>query len=461
MSEPIRTKPKSSMKIDNAPTPHNTPASVMNNSFLKNGNPVQNKQDNSNNVSSKGNAAAAAAAASSNNDSAQDIKEEDVQSALTNQPLLLQSIQEKLGSLVGQDSGYVDQLPPQIRNRIYGLKKLQNDLFVLEKDFQVEMFELEQKYLQKYAPLHDRRRHIVVGDEEPSNQEINKGKEIEKLEKADQGEDEDEDEEANQVTGVDANTDVKGIPSFWLTALENLPVVSDTITDRDAEVLDYLQDVQLQYLTEGKPGFKLVFTFDKETPFFDNTVLTKTYYYQSELGYSGDFIYDHAEGDKIHWADNESNVTIAVEKRKQRNKVTKQVRTIEKITPVESFFNFFDPPRAPSSVEKAAAQEQQEAPAESAEDGLEDEEELEELEQRLALDYSIGEQLKDKLIPRAIDWFTGAALEFEFDNEQDDEFEEGDEDEDEDQDEDDEDEDEEEEDDFAGKKENPPECKQS
>ncbi|AQZ11699.1 NAP1 (YKR048C) [Zygosaccharomyces parabailii] len=448
MSEPIRTKPKSSMKIDNAPTPHNTPASVVNNSFLRNGNPVQLKG------LSKDTA-----------DLPQTIGEEDIQSAFKNQPLLLQSIQEKLGSLVGQDSGYVEQLPPQIKDRIYGLKKLQNDLFSIEKDFQVEMFELEQKYLQKYTPLHDRRRRIVVGEEEPTEEEINKGKEIEKLEGT--GEEEGtETEPEEEKQAAQGNADLKGIPSFWLTALENLPVISDTITDRDAEVLDYLQDVQLQYLSDGKPGFKLLFVFDKQNPFFDNTVLTKTYYYQTELGYSGDFIYDHAEGDKINWADNESNVTISVEKRKQRNKVTKQVRTIEKITPVESFFNFFDPPRAPSVDSKEDEQQ-----AEN-EDGLEDEDELEELEQRLALDYSIGEQLKDKLVPRAIDWFTGAALEFEFDNEAEDEFEEGDDDEDDedddeedeeddDDDDDDDGEDEEEADDFAGKKEAPPDCKQS
>jgi nucleosome assembly protein 1-like 1 len=29
------------------------------------------------------------------------------------------------------------------------------------------------------------------------------------------------------------------------------------------------------------------------------------------------------------------------------------------------------------------------------------------------LDYNIGEDIKEKLIPRAIDWYTGAALEYE------------------------------------------------
>jgi nucleosome assembly protein 1-like 1 len=60
------------------------------------------------------------------------------------------------------------------------------------------------------------------------------------------------------------------------------------------------------------------------------------------------------------------------------------------------------------------------------------------------LDYNIGEDIKEKLIPRAIDWFTGAALEYEeideddLPAEYDDEFsEEEDEEEDEDEDEDD------------------------
>lgn len=68
----------------------------------------------------------------------------------------------------------------------------------------------------------------------------------------------------------------------------------------------------------------------------------------------------------------------------------------------------------------------------------------EELEAKLELDYQLGEDIKEKLIPRAIDWFTGEALQFEegldFDE---DEFEDEDDEDDEDEsrDEDDEDED--------------------
>ena len=70
---------------------------------------------------------------------------------------------------------------------------------------------------------------------------------------------------------------------------------------------------------------------------------------------------------------------------------------MKKTVPTESFFNFFSPPKAPSD------------------DDEEDEEEdaSSDIEERLELDYQLGEDIKEKLIPRAIDWFTGEALAFE------------------------------------------------
>lgn len=56
------------------------------------------------------------------------------------------------------------------------------------------------------------------------------------------------------------------------------------------------------------------------------------------------------------------------------------------------------------------------------------------IEERLELDYQLGEDIKEKLIPRAVDWFTGEALQFE---EMDDDLEEGEFDDEDDEDEDD------------------------
>lgn len=72
---------------------------------------------------------------------------------------------------------------------------------------------------------------------------------------------------------------------------------------------------------------------------------------------------------------------------------TKQTRIVKKTVPTESFFNFFSPPSAPSEED--------------------DDDAASDIEERLELDYQLGEDIKEKLIPRAIDWFTGEALAFE------------------------------------------------
>ena len=60
----------------------------------------------------------------------------------------------------------------------------------------------------------------------------------------------------------------------------------------------------------------------KQRAYFTNSSLSKSYFYQWEAGYAGDFIYDHAEGDEIHWVDGK-DMTMRVEIKKQRNKNTK------------------------------------------------------------------------------------------------------------------------------------------
>lgn len=59
--------------------------------------------------------------------------------------------------------------------------------------------------------------------------------------------------------------------------------------------------------------------------------------------------------------------------------------------PTDSFFNFFSPPKPPAENEETSS----------------------DIEERLELDYQLGEDIKEKLIPYAIDWFTGEALQYE------------------------------------------------
>ncbi|KAI0167062.1 nucleosome assembly protein [Hypoxylon sp. FL1284] len=365
------------------------------------------------------------------------IKEEDLDRAaaasiFAQNPKLVQMIQGRLGSLVGRSSGYIESLPANVRRRVAGLKGIQKDHSKLEAEFQEEVLQLEKKYFAKFTPLYEQRASIINGKDEPTDDQVKAGEE-------DNEEDEEAKAEKADTAATEATENVKGIPEFWLSAMKNQISLAEMITDRDEAALRYLTDIRMEYL--DKPGFRLIFEF-AENSFFTNKTITKTYFYQNESGYGGDFIYDHAEGDKIEWKENQ-DLTVRIESKKQRNKNTKQTRIVKKTVPTESFFNFFSPPKAPTDDDDDAASD---------------------IEERLELDYQLGEDIKEKLIPRAIDWFTGEALAFEeLDDLEDEQF---DEDEDEDDDlsedrDDDEEEESDDDDDGAKPKQEAQECKQS
>lgn len=198
--------------------------------------------------------------------------------------------------------------------------------------------------------------------------------------------------------------------------MKNAVPLSETITDADEEALKQLTNIRLSYL-DGQAGFRLHFTF-APNDFFEDEELTKTYYYQvgysiqqqacandkDQVGYGGDFVYDKAIGHEIKWKE-DKDLTKKVEIKKQRNKTTGRTRVVRKVVPTDSFFNFFKPPQPPTR------EELQEEDV--------DEEELEELDSRLEMDYQLGEDFKEKIIPRAVDYFTGKALRYEDDYEED------------------------------------------
>ncbi|KAI3400187.1 hypothetical protein diail_4072 [Diaporthe ilicicola] len=407
MAEPIKNKRP---EIAVAPTPQNTPAN---------------------------NAPISSHAQQPGVDS---IKEEDLDRAgaasiFAQNPKLVQMIQGRLGSLVGRSSGYIESLPTQVKKRVAGLKGIQKEHSKLEAEFQEEVLQLEKKYFAKFTPLYEKRAAVVNGTTEPTEQEIEAGEE---------DDEEDEDEEATGAADkeekpAESNEAVKGIPEFWLSAMKNQISLAEMITDRDEGALRHLTDIRMEYL--DKPGFRLIFEFG-ENEYFTNKTVTKTYFYQNESGYGGDFIYDHAEGDKINWKEGR-DLTVRVEQKKQRNKNTKQTRIVKKTVPTESFFNFFSPPNAPSEGDDDAASD---------------------IEERLELDYQLGEDIKEKLIPRAIDWFTGEALAFEEMDEEDfdeEDFEDDDDEDDLSEDRDEDEESDEDDDDGSKPKQEAAECKQS
>lgn len=308
-----------------------------------------------------------------------------------------QQLQNKLSSLVGKSSGYLESLSPGVRARVEELKRLQEDRDSLHQDFLKEKRELERKYEEKERPLFDKRARIVSGEEEVASQE-----------------------QAGQE-------DQPGVPEFWLVALKNCEELEEYITEKDEEALKHLLDIRAERLPDGEPGFVLHFIFQQPNPFFTNTTLSKTY----RMADDEEPMLQRAEATPIEWKQGKQ-LTVKVMKRKPKKPGASSGYKREC---ADSFFNFFSPPQVPESADQL-------------QDG-----DMEQLQEQLELDYAMGVAIKDKVVPSAVRWFTGEALagdDDEDDEEEDEEEDDDDDDEeevDEEEDEDDDDDDDEEEED--------------
>ncbi|CAK9223728.1 unnamed protein product [Sphagnum jensenii] len=308
---------------------------------------------------------------------------------------LVNILKDKLQHLAGQSSGYLESLSPKVKRRVVVLQELQSDHDELEAKFKEERAALEAKYQKLYEPLYSKRAEIVNGDleVEPSKDEV---------------------PESN------AASEEKGVPQFWLTAMKTNEILAMQITERDEAALKYIKDIKWSNLDENK-GFILEFYFDSN-PYFKNPMLTKTYHMIED----DEPILERAVGTEIEWIPGK-NLTTKVLKKKPK-KGAKNTKPVTKTERCESFFNFFSPPQVPDEEDI-------------------DQDTAEELQDLMEQDYDIGSTIRDKIIPHAVSWFTGEALQGEDLEDEDEEGDEDDEDEDDDEDDEDEDEEEDEEDD--------------
>lgn len=317
---------------------------------------------------------------------------------------LVNALKDKLQTLVGTSSGYIESLPPKIKKRVEILQKMQAEHDELVSKFLEEKAALEAKYQNMYEPLYSKRHDVVNGITDI----------------------EDTKEEKTAKDSKEENSGEKGVPKFWSTAMTNNEILRVQITERDEDALKFLKDIKWSRLDEGK-GFKLDFFFN-ENPYFKNTVLTKTYYMVDE----NEPILERVTGTVIDWFPGKKLTEKVM--RKKLKKGAKSGKTVTRVEQCASFFNFFKPPQIPDDDEDL-------------DDDLADD-----LQDLLEQDYDIGSTIRDKIIPRAVSWYTGEAVETDDedeDEEDDEEDEDGDDDEDED--EDDEDEEDDEEDDHEDK----------
>lgn len=298
---------------------------------------------------------------------------------------------------------YIRSLPAPVRRRIKALKKLQFESIKIEAKFYEEVHKLECVYHSKYFPLYDRRDAIVNGTYEPNDEECDwpseeeddelskELKEKAKLEAAgDQKKTEKEKKEEEKV----------GIPGFWLTVFHNVSMLSEMIQVYDEPILKHLLDVRVIILEKDPMGFVLEFHFSKN-PYFSNALLTKEYIMKCEPDENDPFNFEGPEiykcvGCKIEWF-KDQNVTLKTVKKKQKHKSKGQIRTVLKTEPNDSFFNFFNPPDVPEDPNAEIDDDTQAL---------------------LSSDFEIGHYIRERVIPRAVLYFTGEAMDDDLEEEE-------------------------------------------
>ncbi|XP_069760428.1 nucleosome assembly protein 1-like 1 isoform X3 [Narcine bancroftii] len=332
-------------------------------------------------------------------DASEDSKARQLTVQMMQNPRILAALQERLDGLVGNPSGYIESLPKIVKKRVNALKNLQVKCAHIEAKFYEEVHELQRKYAALYQPLFDQRCDIINAALEPTEEECKwQGDEEEELsvnipdfkiyeqdemkEKV-KVEEEKKDEEKDKP---------KGIPEFWLTVFKNVDLLSDMVQEHDEPILKHLKDLKVKFSDPGQPmSFTLEFKFEPNE-YFTNEVVTKTYKMRSEPDESDPFSFDGPEimectGCHIDWKKGK-NITMKTIKKKQKHKGRGTVRTVTKTVPNDSFFNFFSPPEVPENGEMD-----------------------EDCEAILTADFEIGHFLHERVVPRAVLYFTGEAIE--------------------------------------------------
>ena len=311
----------------------------------------------------------------------------------------------------------MQSLRAPVKRRIKALKQLQLVTTNIEAKFYEEVHALECAYYKMCAPFYMKRSEIVSGLYEPTDEQCvwesdeeeegltNDLKTKVKLE-----------DEKEQKEEESENDDIKGIPEFWLTIFKNVGTLADMVQEHDEPILKHLHDIKVIFLQTNPMGFVLEFHFEPNE-YFTNSVLTKEYIMKctpektDPFSFEGPEIYK-CKGCVIDWKKGK-NITVKTIKKNQKHKSRGSMRTVTKTVQNDSFFNFFTPPVVPDDSEAELDDETQAL---------------------LTSDFEIGHYIRERIVPRAVLYYTGEGLE----DEDEDYEEEGDEDDPEEEDEDDE-----------------------
>lgn len=215
---------------------------------------------------------------------------------------------------------------------------------MLEEKLEEEIRALRAKYDAQKAPIFAKRLAIVSGAAEPAKEDVPEDTEAEK-----------EAQKTVTVAPLPAGGEAKGVPGFWLQALQNFGQLQEvasgwcSIQDRDQPALAYLTDVRVT--RDDAKAFVVEFEF-RENPYFTNKVLSKTYHLagDDEPGLGADNDFSHSEGTRPEWKAKQDLTVKSVQKKvKNRRKGGHTVQTVQESC--ESFFQYFSTLSLPEDEE--------------------------------------------------------------------------------------------------------------
>lgn len=156
---------------------------------------------------------------------------------------------------------------------------------------------------------------------------------------------------------------------FWLRVLK--ASYTEFISKKDEKILAHLCDIRPRLYNDPVVKFDIEFYFEPNE-FFTNSILTKTYYLNCNPDPADPLTYDGAEIFKCE------GCTINWRSEKDREKKNEMDQS--------SFFDFFSPPVLPESV---------------------DDPNYCDINAILQNDFELGFYLKERVIPKAVIFFTG------------------------------------------------------
>ncbi|XP_058818200.1 nucleosome assembly protein 1-like 1 [Topomyia yanbarensis] len=244
----------------------------------------------------------------------------------------------------------ITMLPPNIVAKIDELRKIQVDLLNKEAEFHKQVHSMETEFQKTLLDMFDKRRQIINGTYLPTQEDTLKP----------------EDNEINP------EEQVKGIPEFWLNVFKMAPILHGLIHPLDEDALKHLVDVRAVMINLPKAGFVLEFEFEANDN-FNNNVLTKRYEMECApdaeklVSFNGFEIIDSV-GCDIDWKEG-ANLTVSIENGTERA--------------ADSFFNFFRPKKLAANVDPVT------------------------YKQFMEYDFEIGYFIKERIVPRAVLFYSG------------------------------------------------------